>query len=142
MPRFSPYGFARTVVPVDVPLTGVLNQTGQVTIMLSKTLGFAAELEKVEAMPNVVGTGAGASQVINVRKGTATGTVCGTVTVTLANQGTIGTVTAGTVTETSSANKFGDADTLTVEKAAAGTVFSAGGLTVFLTFRHLNQRAK
>jgi hypothetical protein len=125
---------------LQLPLTGVLGTTSQVSVVLSKSLGFAAELEKVEIIPFVVGTGAGASRTINVRKGSATGSVAGTVTATLANQTTIGTVTAGTVTEANA--KFGDGDTLTIELPSGGTVFTAGGAHLVLTFRVPLQRAK
>jgi len=139
MPRNAPYGYERVVIPFDLALTGVLNTAGQMNVSLSGILGFSCTLERVTLLTSVVGTGAGASQVFNVRKGNATGSIAGTVTATLANQGTIAVNTVGTVT---AANAFfTDADTLTVEKAAGGTVFSAGGCTLFLTFRQLSQRA-
>jgi uncharacterized protein (DUF697 family) len=147
MPRKAPYGYVRTVLAVTVPFTTFLSQTAaQANLVLSKAFGASVELEKVEIVPTTVGTGAGASRVINVRKGNATGTIIGTVTATLANQGTLGVVTAGTVTTAAGANKLNDdgtatPDTLTIETPTGGTVFTAGGLELLLTFRQLAQRA-
>jgi hypothetical protein len=145
MPKIAPYGYARTVINVTVPFTTYLSQVAaQVSLILSKNLGFKAELEKVEIAATTVGTGAGASRLINVRKGGITGTVVGSVTATLANQTTLGTVTAGTVVTAAAANKFNDdgtaPDLITVEFPAAGTVFTAGGLELMLTFRHRLQK--
>jgi len=142
MPRLAPFGYSRHILTLGVPFTGVLNTTNQVTVMLSKTVPFSCELERVEIVTTVVGTGAGATRTLNVRNGTASGTVAGTATATLSNQGTLGTVTAGTVTTAAGANKFGSGDTMTVEFITAGaTVFSAGGFELLLTFRDKNQAA-
>ncbi|MBI4899002.1 MAG: hypothetical protein HY829_00835 [Actinobacteria bacterium] len=136
MPRLSPYGFARTVLNIAIPGVGFLVSTSQVSAILSKTLGFACVLEKMEVVTTAVGTGAGASRVLNVRKGSATGTVVATATLALATQGTLGTVNVGTLTTANAANKFSDTDTLTVEFASGGTTFTAGGVELVLTFRH------
>jgi hypothetical protein len=142
MPRFAPFGYSRHLVTLTVPFTGFLNTTNQVNFMLSKSVPFTCELERIEAVTTVVGTGAGATRTLNVRNGSATGTIAGLVTVTLSNQGTLGTVTAGTVNVASNANKFGAGDTLTVEFITAGaTAFSAGGFDLVLTFRDKNQSA-
>jgi len=142
MPRLAPFGYSRHLVTLTIPFTGILNTTNQVTVMLSKTVPFSCELERIEAVTTVVGTGAGATRTLNVRNGTASGTVAGTVTVTLSNQGTLGTVTVGTVTVAANANRFGSGDTMTVEFITAGaTAFSAGGFDLVLTFRDKNQAA-
>ena len=96
----------------------------------------------MEIVTNVVGTGTSANRDLNIRKGSATGTLCGTVAATLANQGVLGVVTAGTVTNAANANKFGVNDTLTVEfQTASAVVFTAGGFDLILTFRDKNQAA-
>lgn len=140
MPREAPYGFTRYVERVQVPFTGFLSVVTQANVQLSKTLGFKAELEKVEILTTVVGTGAGATRAFNVRKGSATGTIIGSGTANLANQGTLGVVTAGAVVTAGDVNKLGDTDTLTIEFPAAGTVFTAGGIDILLTWRVQNQR--
>jgi hypothetical protein len=138
MPRLAPFGYSRNIVSFTVPFTGYLTVVAA-NVCLSKSVPFACELERVEAVTTTVATGSGATRAINVRNGTATGTTAGTITVTLANQGTLGTVTAGTVTTAANANKFGAGDTLTIEFPNAGTAFTAGGFDLLLTFRDKNQ---
>jgi hypothetical protein len=105
-----------------------------VNLMLSKTLGFACTLERIEAVTRVVATTAG-SRVINVRKGTATGTVVGTITLAIATQDTLGVVNAGTLTAAFPGSlSFNSTDTLTIE-LPTGTAFTAGGVDLLLTFR-------
>ena len=138
MPRFAPFGYSRNIVSFTVPFTGFLTVVA-VNLCLSKSIPFACELERVEIVTTVVGTGAGATRALNVRNGTATGTIAGTVTATLADQGVLGVVTAGTVTTAAKANKFGAGDALTIEFPNAGTAFTAGGFELLLTFRDKNQ---
>ena len=140
MPRLAPFGYSRNFMVFTVPFTGFLTVVAA-NVCLSKTLPYACDLERVEIVTNVVGTGAGATRALNVRNGTAAGTVAGTVTATLANQGTLGVVTAGTVTTAANANHFGVNDTLTIEFPNAGTAFSTGGFDLILTFRDKNQAA-
>jgi hypothetical protein len=114
--------------------------TSAVNLMLSKTLGFACELERIEAVTRVVATTAG-SRVINVRRGNATGTVVGTITLAIATQGTLGVVNVGSVTAGSPGEyAFNSTDTLTIE-LPSGTAFTAGGVDLLLTFRDKNQMA-
>ena len=146
MPRFAPYGYSFRREVRDVPFAGFLNAVGQVNLVLSSAIDFAFELVAVRLVTTVVGTGAGATRLINIRKGSATGTPVGSVTATLANQGVLGVVTTGTVVTAARANAFNDLlavpDTLTIEFAAAGSVvFTAGGFDLILTFRALTQRA-
>ena len=145
MPRFAPYGYAFKRLIFDIPFVGFLNTAGQVNRVLSLPLDFSSELVAVRIVPSVVGTGAGATRLVNIRKGSATGTIIGSVTATLAHQGVLGVVTTGTVVTAARANFLNDLlatpDTLTIEFPAAGTVFTAGGLDLILTFRALTQRA-
>jgi len=141
MPRPAPYGFSRQVVVLHIPFATFLSTTGALVRVLSKTLGFRATLEKVEIVSSVIATGAGASRVINVRKGSATGTIIGTITALLADGSAAGIVKVGTVTTAADVNSLGDADTLTVEFPSGGTVFTAGTFDLVLTFRSQAQRA-
>lgn len=140
MPRFAQYGYSRQHFALTVPLAGFLSVTTQQTLVLSLPLGFQFEIEKLFLIPTIAATGAGASRVINVRKGTATGTVVATATATLANGGLGVAPTAGTVTSTAKTNVFQDADTLTVEFPTGGTVFTAGQYDLVLQLRCLAQR--
>lgn len=136
MPRYAPYGFARSFIPLSVTMADT--GTGQFTIALSLPLGLQYIIEKVKAVWRVAGAGAGATRTLNVRKGTATGTVVATAALTLAAS------TQGAVIDlpvTAAAATFGDADNLTVEFAAAGTVYTAGQIDILIQIRHLAQRA-
>jgi len=139
VPRIAPHGYSRMFMTHPIPATALVG-TGSIVIMLSKTLGFYAELERIEYVTSVAGTGSGASQTFYVRKGSATGTVCGTVTPTLATTTTIGMMVVGTITSAAGENKFTDTDTMTLERAASGTAFTAGAGTIYLTFRVKPQR--
>lgn len=137
MPRFAPYGFARDVIDLTIPFPA---GTGQVTSVLSLPLGFTGQVERVWIYSSVAATGAGASRTFNVRRGSATGTVMATATVVLADLSTVG---AGKVVPVvAAAVDFADADTLTIEWAAAGAVaFTAGTFHVLVTVREKAQRA-
>ena len=139
MPRLARFGYLRQHMTLPLPAAHLLG-TGQIVQMLSKTLGFYAELEKAEFIVTTACTGTSASQTFNVRKGTAAGTVCGTVVPTLAATGTIGNVVVGTITSSTGQNKFTDTDTVSVERAASGTAFTAGDGYLLLTWRVLPQQ--
>lgn len=139
MPREASPSFVRTTLAFGIPLAGVLNASGAVTFLLSFVVPFKASLERVTFIPEVAGAGAGATQALKVRKGNATGTVLATVTPTLAAHvmgaaGITDTVTAAN----EEAARFVDGDTLSITKDA-GTVFSAAGGTLLLTFRQRPQ---
>jgi len=139
MPRETFPAFVRTTLDFRIPLTGVLDQAGAITYLLSYVIPFKAVLERVAYIPDVTGAGASATQAISVRKGNATGTILATVTPTLALHvmGAAGIVTP-VAAATDEAAKFVDGDTLSITKAA-GTVFSAAGGTLQLTFRQRPQ---
>ncbi|HEY6014504.1 MAG TPA: hypothetical protein VIU37_10865 [Candidatus Limnocylindrales bacterium] len=136
MPRSAPYGFARDLVSLTVVFPA---GTGQVTSLLSLPLGFTGTIEKVSIFASVVAAGAGASRTLNIRKGTATGTVVATATVVLADLNAIGAVKDIPVTAANA--DFVDTDTLTIEWAAAGAVaFTAGTFHVVIRSRQRLQR--
>jgi hypothetical protein len=139
MPRETNPAFVRTTLAFRIPLTGVLDQAGAITYLLSFVMPFKAVLERVTYIPDVAGAGAGATQAISVRKGNASGTVLATVTPTLALHvmGAAGIVATVAAADEDKA-RFVDGDTLSITKAA-GTVFSAAGGTLILTFRQRPQ---
>jgi hypothetical protein len=136
----GPRSYSRTILPITIPSVGYLAATGAVNVMLSKTLGYACELERIDVVTTVVATTAG-SRVLNVRRGDASGTVVGTITLAIATQGVLGVVNAGTVTAGPGATAFTDTDTITVQFAGSGTAFTAGGIDLLLTLRDRNQYA-
>jgi len=137
----GPRSYSRAVLSLTIPSVGYLASTSAVNLMLSKTLGFACELERIDAVTRVVATTAG-SRVVNVRRGTATGTIVGTITLAIATQGVLGVVNAGIVgiggVAIGGPALFNDTDTLTIE-FPTGTAFTAGGVELLLTFRDKNQ---
>jgi hypothetical protein len=90
----GPRSYSRTVLSLQIPSVGVLAATGAVNLMLSKTLGFACELERIDVVTTATASVAG-SRVLNVRRGNASGTIVGTITLLLASQGTLGVVNSG-----------------------------------------------
>jgi hypothetical protein len=140
----GPRSYSRTVLSLQIPSVGVLAATGAVNLMLSKTLGFACELERIDVVTTATASVAG-SRVLNVRRGNASGTIVGTITLLLASQGTLGVVNSGVVGEGGTAiggpARFTDTDTLTVGFAGSGTAFTGGGCELLLTFRDKNQVA-
>jgi hypothetical protein len=134
MPRETFPAGIRTSLSFTIPLAGVLNTAGAVTVLLSYVVTFKGWLERIEFIPEATGAGAGATQALKVRKGNATGTVLATVTPTLANHvfGAAGLVANVAAADAETA-KFVDGDTLSVTKDA-GTVFSAAGGTLRLIF--------
>jgi hypothetical protein len=70
----GPRSYSRTVLSLQIPSVGVLAATGAVNLMLSKTLGFACELERIDVVTTATASVAG-SRVLNVRRGNASGTI-------------------------------------------------------------------
>jgi len=139
MPRNAPYGFDRDVIVLTIPFPA---GTGQVTSLLSLPLGFAGTVERAAIYSSVVATGAGATRTLNIRKGSATGTVMATATVALADLNAVGNVKAVPASTVAGAADFVDADTLTIEWATAGAVaYTAGTFHVAITVRQKAQRA-
>ncbi len=97
--------------------------TAAADLMTNYVLGYRFKILSVDFCTNTLGTGAGASQTINLEIGT-TNLTGGVVLVTLASTDTLGEMTAGSAV---TANNVGTAaDSLSIEVAAGGTVFTAG----------------
>jgi len=140
MPRETFPAFVRTSIDISIPLVGVLDTAGAVSILVSYVVPFKGSLERVEFIPDVVAAGAGATQPIVVRKGGATGTALATVTPALATAVLGGPgIVANVAAALESDARFVDGDTLSVTKTAGGTVFSAGGGHLRLIFRQRPQ---
>jgi len=139
------YNYSRTYLHLTIPSVGYMAATGAVNLMLSKTLGFACELERIDVLTIAGGTGGSGNRVLNVRRGTASGTVVGTITLAYATMQTIGTVNAGIVGEGGVAigapPSFTDTDTMTIGFAGSGTAFTGCVVELVLTLRDKNQLA-
>lgn len=132
MPRFAPHGVIRHqfCFPAVLPAG-----TGAATLLPAITPGFAFEVEKAWYIPTVAATGASASRVVNVLRGSTT---VATRTLLLADADTPGTdAPAFTVTPNL---PFGDTDALSIAVAAGGTAFTAGSGYVIVQVREVTQR--
>lgn len=110
---------------VTIPLTSLVTGLGVLAIDLLTNYvpGYAFKLLAFDFITTVAGTGAGASQVFNLEIGT-TNVTGGVLTVNLAGTATIGVQTNGTAI--TAANTGTSSDSLSIEMAAGGTVFTAG----------------
>ena len=137
MPRPAQYGFVRTSLSLG-PIA-VASGTSAQTILLSWTVPSRRVLERIDVIPTVAGTGAGAARTLNVRRGNASGTVVGTAALALADLGTIGT--PKTYAALTTGANFEDTDTLSIQIDSGGTQFTALTAIFVLHFRELAQRA-
>lgn len=81
----------------------------------------------------VAGTGSGATQTLNLELN-STNVTGGAITVTLASTSDIGELTTGTAV--TALNEFVAGDTLSVEVAASGTVFTAGSGMLYIPIQN------
>jgi hypothetical protein len=81
----------------------------------------------------VAGTGTGATQTLNLEIG-STDVTGGTITITLASTSAIGELTTGAAV--TAENEFEAGDTLSVEYAASGTVFTAGSGMLYIPIQN------
>lgn len=140
MPAERGPAFLRSNFVFRIPLVGVLDQAGAITYLAGFTPGYRGEIEKVWYIPDVAGAGAGAAQTLEIRKGAANGTIVATVALTLANHVLGGAGLSGAVSAANDETaKFRDSDTISITKAAGGTVFSGGGGTLWIMFRQRPQ---
>jgi len=108
---------------VSIPIQLEAMTTSAADLVTNYTPGYAFKLLSVSLAITKLGTGAGATQNINLEIGT-TNVTGGVVNPTLANTATLGALIAGTAI--TAANTGTASDTISVEVAAGGTVFTAG----------------
>ncbi|MES2367604.1 MAG: hypothetical protein V4563_17140 [Pseudomonadota bacterium] len=113
------------IYTLTVPLTSLATglSTAAIDLLTNYTVGHKFKLLGFAFVTTVAGTGTSASQTFNLEIGT-TNVTGGSLVLTLASQATIGTVT--TATAITAANVGSETDTLSLEMAASGTVFTAG----------------
>jgi len=122
---------------VTIPLTSLATglSTSAIDLLTALTPGFRFKILGLEFVTTVAGTGTDASQVFNLEIG-GTNVTGGVLTLTLASQATIGTVTAATAI--TAANVGSATDTISLEMAADGTVFTAGAGYFVLKLQNLD----
>ena len=143
MPAEKGPAFIRTFQPLlNVPThTGYLDGTGAITLLSALALpGFVATLEKIIYTATLIHTGSGGTQTFRVRKGGATGTIVGSITIALASVGAIGSqVIASVAAADDPVARFIDTDTLSFTRDASGTAFTAGNGFFTLIWRQKPQ---
>lgn len=123
------------VVTVAIPLQLAAMTTAAADLMTNYTPGYAFELLSAEFVTTTLGTGTSASQVLNLEIGT-TNVTGGVLTLLLADTNTLGKKTAATAI--TAANVGTASDTISLEVAASGTVFTAGAGMLLLKLRNLD----
>ncbi len=123
------------VVTVAIPLQLASMTTAAADLITNYTPGYAFELLSLEFVTTTLGTGASASQVLNLEIGT-TNVTGGVLTLLLADTDTLGKKKAATAI--TAANVGTAADTISLEVAASGTVFTAGAGFALLKLRNMD----
>jgi hypothetical protein len=120
---------------VAIPIQLAAMTTSAADLMTNYTPGYAFELLSAEFVTTTIGAGSGASQVLNFEIGT-TNVTGGAITITLSGTDTLGKKTAGT--SITAANTGTASDTISLEVAASGTVFTGGAGFVLLKLRNMD----
>jgi len=136
MPRLTSHGYVRKQLSLGA--IAVAAGTGAQAIVTSLPITSRCTIERIDLIPTVAATGSGASRVLNVRRGSGSGTVVLAATLVLADLNAIA-VTKGYAANTSGAD-FNDGDTLSVQIDSGGTSMTAGTFVMVLTFREATQR--
>jgi hypothetical protein len=115
----------------NIPLQLASMTTSAADLVTGFVPGFRGKIVSAQFFTTTVGTGTSASQVLNFEIG-STDTTGGVLTLLLADTTTLGTRKAATAF--TAANEFTATDSISLEVAASGTVFTAGAgvLTVIL----------
>lgn len=126
-------GIYKLIHPLTSLATGL--STAAIDIMTTMTLGHAFKLLDLSFVTTVAGTGASASQVFNLEIGT-TNVTGGVLTLLLADTDTIGKIKAATAI--TALNTGTASDTISIEMAASGTVFTAGAGYFVITVQNMD----
>ncbi len=132
IPVIAPSGSFTYCHPLTSLATGL--STAAIDLMTGYTPGFPFKIVGLTFTTTVAGTGTSASQTFNLEIGT-TNVTGGVLNLLLADTATIGTIksaTAITALNTGSAT-----DTISLEMAASGTVFTAGAGYFTITLQNL-----
>lgn len=109
--------------------------TSAIDLLTDWTPGFAFKLLALEFATTIAGTGTSASQVFNLEIGT-TNVTGGVLTLALADTTPVGKVKAATAI--TAANTGTSTDTVSLEMAASGTVFTAGAGYFIIKYQNLD----
>lgn len=123
------------VTTLSIPIQLAAMTTAAADLITNYTPGYAFKVLSVSFVTTTLGTGAAASQTLNLEIGT-TNLTGGVVNVTLASTDTLGEITAGTAV--TAANVGTAADTISLEVAAGGTVFTAGAGVLLVKIQNMD----
>lgn len=123
------------VTTVAIPIQLAAMTTSAADLITNYTPGYKFKILSVSFATTTLGTGSGASQVLNLEIG-STNVTGGAVTVTLAGTDTLGELTAGT--SVTAANTGSATDTISLEVAASGTVFTAGAGVLLIKVQNMD----
>ena len=132
IPVASPGGVYKYIHPMTRLATDLSTQA--IDLLTNFTPGHAFKLLSLAFVTTVAGTGTSASQVFNLEIGT-TNVTGGVLTLTLASQSAIGVVTNATAI--TALNEGSATDTISLEMAASGTVFTAGAGYFVISIQNL-----
>lgn len=126
-------GAGVTTIPIAIQLAAMT--TSAADLVTDYTPGYKFKILAVDFATTTIGAGSGASQTLNLEIG-STNLSGGVVNPTLTSTNTLGKLTAGTAV---TANNTGTAsDTISVEVAASGTVFTGGSGVLLITIQNLD----
>lgn len=126
-------GVNTVAIPLQSLATGL--STSAIDLLTNYTPGYKFKILGLSFVTTVAGTGASASQVFNLEIG-STNVTGGVLTLALADTDTIGKVTAATAV--TAANTGSASATISLEMAAGGTVFTAGGGYFLLKIQNMD----
>jgi hypothetical protein len=134
LPTNVTLGVGPGVYSIWIPLVLASMTTGAADLMTGFIPGHAGKILKLEFVTTTLGTGSGASQVLNLEIG-STNLTGGVLTLLLADTTPLGKITAATAI--TAGNEFTATDAISLEVAASGTVFTAGSGALIITIQNL-----
>lgn len=127
----APGGYMNWTIPIQLAAM----TTSAADLITGFIPGFRGKIVKAQFFTTTLGTGSGASQVLNFEIG-STDVSGGVTTLTLATTTPLGTRIAATAITGN--NEFSATDSISLEVAASGTVFTAGAGTLIVTLQNLD----
>ena len=121
------------IFTLGIPIQLEAMTTSAADLITDWTPGFNGKILSIDFFTTKLGTGTSASQVLNLEIG-STDVTGGVVTITLASTDTLGEKSAGTAI--TAGNVFTSTDTVSLEVAASGTVFTAGAGVLLLRIQN------
>jgi hypothetical protein len=124
------------VFTLAIPIQLAAMTTAAADLITDYVLGFAFKILGVSFSTTTIGAGAGATQSLNLEIN-STNVTGGVVAVTLASTDTLGEISAGSAV--TALNTGTATDTISVEVAAGGTIFTAGAGVLLIKIQNMDQ---